>query len=113
MGDRRLAGRRRHRRRVGPDRDRRRRHAHGGNVYQPNGSYYQSTVSGTHRACPGGTDFDIYLQKWNGTSWAVVAQGATSAADETATYNGTADYYRWRVHAYGGSGSCSLGYSNP
>ena len=29
------------------------------------------------------------------------------------TYTGTAGYYRWRVHAYSGSGSYSLGYTNP
>ena len=43
----------------------------------------------------------------------MVAQGITANPDETVTYNGTAGYYRWRVHAYSGSGSYSLGYSNP
>jgi streptogrisin C len=88
----------------------------GGNAYQPNGSYYYSSASGTHRGCldgPTGTDFDLYLQKWNGSAWAAVAQGATEAADENVTYNGTAGYYRWRVHAYSGSGSYTLGYANP
>jgi streptogrisin C len=88
----------------------------GGSVYQPNGSYYYSSASGAHRGCldgPSGTDFDLYLQKWNGSSWTVVAQGATAAADETVTYNGTAGYFRWRVHAYSGSGSYALGYTNP
>jgi streptogrisin C len=69
-----------------------------------------------HRACldgPTGTDYDLYLQKWNGSAWAVVAQGASAAADENVTYSGTAGYYRWRVHAYSGSGSYSLGYTNP
>jgi streptogrisin C len=37
----------------------------------------------------------------------------TSAADEDVTYSGTAGYYRWRVLAYSGSGSYSLGYSTP
>jgi streptogrisin C len=88
----------------------------GGSVYQPNGSYYYSSASGAHRGCldgPTGTDFDLYLQKWNGSGWAVVAQGITAAADETVTYNGTSGYYRWRVHAYSGSGGYALGYSNP
>jgi streptogrisin C len=90
--------------------------ASGGSVYQPNGSYYQSTVSGAHRGCldgPTGTDFDLYLQKWNGSTWANVAQGATAAADENVTYSGTAGYYRWRVHAYSGGGSYTLSYTNP
>jgi streptogrisin C len=88
----------------------------GGSAYQPNGSYYYSTLSGTHRACldgPTGTDFDLYLQKYSGSTWVTVAQGTSAAADETVTYNGTAGYYRYRVHAYSGSGSYSLGYTNP
>ena len=88
----------------------------GGAVYQPNGSYYYSSLSGTHRACldgPTGTDFDIYLQKYSGSTWVTVAEGITPAADETVSYNGTAGYYRYQVHAYSGSGSYSLGYSNP
>ncbi|MGB2569430.1 S1 family peptidase [Micromonospora citrea] len=88
----------------------------GGSAYQPNNSYYYSSLSGTHRGCldgPTGTDFDLYLQKWNGSGWTAVAQGTSSAADETVSYSGTAGYYRWRVHAYSGSGSYALGYSNP
>jgi streptogrisin C len=88
----------------------------GGSAYQPNGSYYYSSASGSHRGCldgPTGTDFDLYLQKWNGIGWSVVAQGISSAADENVTYSGTAGYYRWRVHAYSGSGSYALGYTNP
>jgi hypothetical protein len=60
---------------------------------------------------PSGTDYDLYLQKWNGSSWAQVASGATAAANETVQYNGTAGQYRWRVHAYSGSGTFNL-YSN-
>ncbi|MEV4537691.1 S1 family peptidase [Asanoa sp. NPDC049518] len=88
----------------------------GGSVYQPNGSYYYSSLSGTHRACldgPTGTDFDLYLQKYSGSTWVTVAQGTSANPDETVSYNGTAGYYRYRVHAYSGSGSYSLGYSNP
>jgi hypothetical protein len=83
----------------------------GGNAYQPNGSYYQSTVSGTHSGTltgPTGADFDLYLQKWNGSSWSTVASGTTPAPNESVSYNGTAGYYRWRIHAYSGSGSYSL-----
>ena len=88
----------------------------GSSAYHPNGSYYYSSVSGAHTGCldgPTGTDFDLYLQKWNGFSWSVVAQGITANPDETVSYSGTAGYYRWRVHAYSGSGSYTLGYSNP
>ncbi|GAA4432542.1 S1 family peptidase [Actinokineospora soli] len=83
----------------------------GGQQIQPNGSYYQSTTSGTHKGCltgPSGSDFDLYLQKWNGSSWASVASGTTASASETVSYNGTSGYYRWLVHAYSGSGSYTL-----
>ncbi len=85
----------------------------GGNAYQPS---FQTTVTGSHRACldgPAGADFDLYLQKWNGSAWTTVASGTTSAADESFTYNGTAGTYRYRVHAYSGSGSYSGGYDAP
>ncbi|MGW4460637.1 S1 family peptidase [Micromonospora sp. NBC_01796] len=88
----------------------------GNSQFQPGGSYYQSTVSGTHRGCldgPSGVDFDLYLQKWNGSAWVDVAAGETASSDETITYNGTAGYYRYDVYAYSGSGSYSLGITNP
>ena len=88
----------------------------GASVYQPDGSYYYSSASGTHRACldgPSGVDFDVYLQKWSGSSWVNVASGITPGPDETVSYSGTAGYYRYRVHAYSGSGSYTLGFSNP
>ncbi|MEU9886755.1 S1 family peptidase [Sphaerisporangium sp. NPDC051011] len=88
----------------------------GASAFQPNNSYYQSTVSGTHSACldgPNGTDFDLYLQKWNGSAWVDVASGTTSGPDETVTYSGTSGYYRYEVHAYSGSGSYTLGFSKP
>ncbi|GAA4710750.1 S1 family peptidase [Phytohabitans rumicis] len=88
----------------------------GVSAYQPDGSYYQSTVSGTHSACldgPSGVDFDLYLQKWNGSAWAAVASGTSANPDETITYSGTAGYYRYRVYSYSGSGSYTLGFSNP
>jgi streptogrisin C len=90
--------------------------AAGGQAYQPNNSYYQSTVPGAHVGClagPTGADFDLYLEKWNGSAWAVVAKGDSPAASETVDYNGTAGYYRYRVHAYSGSGSYTLGVTNP
>ncbi|GLW10660.1 serine protease [Microtetraspora sp. NBRC 13810] len=88
----------------------------GASAYQPNGSSYTTTVTGTHRLCldgPNGTDFDIYLQRLSGSTWVNVASGTSAAPDETVTYNGTAGTYRVRVHAYSGSGSYSLGLTRP
>jgi streptogrisin C len=90
--------------------------AGGGQQIQPNGSYYQSTSSGTHRACltgPSGADFDLYLQRWSGSAWTSVASGTTPAASETVSYNGSAGYYRWVVLAYSGSGSYTLKTARP
>jgi serine protease len=87
----------------------------GGSAYHPS-PYYQSTVSGTHTGAldgPSGTDFDLYLQKWNGFSWASVASGTTPSDNESVTYSGTAGYYRWRVHAFSGSGSYTLCTTRP
>ncbi|RXR25031.1 S1 family peptidase [Oerskovia turbata] len=87
----------------------------GTSVAQPNGSYV-TTGGGTHRVClsgPAGTDLDLYLQKWNGYSWASVAQSTSPGATEAVTYTGTAGYYRYVVHAYAGSGAYTLGATTP
>ena len=80
------------------------------NSYQPSTSGYTSTVSGTHKAnlTGTGTDFDLYLQKWNGSAWANVAPSLNSTSTESITYSGTAGTYRWRVYAYLGSGNFTL-----
>ncbi|GLZ82014.1 serine protease [Actinorhabdospora filicis] len=88
----------------------------GQQAYQPNNSYYQSTVSGTHSAClqgPSGTDFDLYLQKWNGSAWTDVATSDSSSSQETISYSGTAGYYRYRVYSYSGGGAYALGLTKP
>jgi streptogrisin C len=88
----------------------------GQNQYHPNGSYYYSSVSGTHTGDldgPNGVDFDLYLQKWNGSSWSAVKSSTSSGPDESVSYSGTAGYYRWRVHAYSGSGSYTLCTTRP
>jgi subtilisin family serine protease len=84
--------------------------------FQPGTSGYSSSVSGTHSATltgPSGTDFDLYLQKWNGSSWATVASSLGSTSTENVSYNGTAGTYRWRVYSYSGSGTFSLTTTRP
>jgi subtilisin family serine protease len=88
----------------------------GANAYQPNGSYYYSSLSGTHTGAltgPSGTDFDLYLQKWNGSAWANVASSLGTTSTENISYNGTAGYYRWRIYSYSGSGSYTLCTTRP
>jgi hypothetical protein len=62
---------------------------------------------------PASADFDLYLQRRSGSSWRVVAQGISSSSTESFDYNGSAGTYRWRVHAYSGSGAYSLCVQRP
>ncbi|GAA4415305.1 M64 family metallopeptidase [Actinokineospora soli] len=87
----------------------------GASAHQPDGSYFQA-AAGSHRACldgPTGANFDLALQKWNGSAWATVASATTSSPDETLTYTGTSGYYTYRITAVTGSGSYTLGYGAP
>ncbi|MFG1999107.1 S1 family peptidase [Spirillospora sp. NPDC048911] len=89
--------------------------ASGASQYQPSGNY-TSSASGTHGGCvdgPDGVDFDLYLQKLNGGTWSTVASSTSPGPDEKVSYNGTAGTYRYRVHAYSGSGSYTVGYTKP
>jgi hypothetical protein len=72
---------------------------------------YTTSATSTHTGKltgPTGTDFDLYLQKWNGSSWAIVARGETATSTESVSYSGTAGQYRWRVYSYSGSGAFTL-----
>jgi subtilisin family serine protease len=81
----------------------------GASSYQPNGTYYFSSVSGTHKGClvgpTSGADFDLYLLKWNGSTWVTVASSTSATSNETISYSGTSGYYEWQVYSYSGSGS--------
>jgi serine protease len=88
----------------------------GDSDYHPNGSYYYSNVSGTHRGWlqgPSSADFDLYLQKWNGFSWTTVARSESATSTEQIAYTGTAGYYRWRVYSFSGSGSYTFWLQRP
>ncbi|MFN2566022.1 MAG: S8 family peptidase [Gemmatimonadaceae bacterium] len=84
--------------------------------YQPNGTYYYSAGSGYHKGWlegAAGTDFDLYLYKWNGSRWKVVASSATASASEKISYSGSGGYYMWEVYAYSGSGSYKFWLQKP
>jgi subtilisin family serine protease len=79
----------------------------GANEYEPDGVRYQS-AAGTHRGWlrgPAGTDFDLLLQRWNGLWWVTVARSEGQTSEESIAHDGTAGFYRWRVHSYSGGGS--------
>jgi aqualysin 1 len=75
----------------------------------PNGTYYFSSISGDHKGClvgpTSGADFDLYLQKWNGSSWVIVARSETATSNESISYFGSSGYYMWEIYSYSGSGS--------
>jgi subtilisin family serine protease len=81
----------------------------------PKGTYF-SSPGGVFKGClrgPSGTDFDLRLQKWNGSAWATVASGITSTSAEDVAYTGTSGYYRWRAESYTGAGTYTLGMQRP
>ncbi|WP_221089957.1 S8 family peptidase [Deinococcus aquaedulcis] len=83
----------------------------GASSYQPgNTGYFQyagGSLKGTLSA-PAGTDFDLYLQQWNGAAWVDVAKAEGSTSSELLTYTAASGYYRWEVYAYVGSGQYTL-----
>jgi len=88
----------------------------GASQIQPDGSYYTSTVAGTHVGCltgPAGADFDLYLYRWNGHNWVIVARSEGTTSTETITYSGAAGSYFWRVVSYRGAGDYGLATSRP
>lgn len=88
----------------------------GASSVQPDGTYYRSTTSGTHRASltgPASADFDLALYKYNGASWTRVANSEGSTSTEQISYAGTAGYFYWRVTSWSGSGAFTLSWSRP
>jgi subtilisin family serine protease len=81
----------------------------------PDGRYYYSG-SGTHKGWlrgASGTDFDLYLEKWNGWWWSIVARAESTSSEEHITYSGGSGYYRWVTQSYSGSGSYTFWLQKP
>jgi aqualysin 1 len=79
----------------------------GAQQFQPDGNWYYVNRSGYHRGWlegPAGTDFDLYLRKWNGWTWVTVASSTGYTSSEYINYYGTSGYYVWRIYSYSGSG---------
>ncbi|XVV07143.1 S1 family peptidase [Actinosynnema sp. CA-248983] len=86
-----------------------------GTAVEPKSGYYEA-AAGAHKACltgPANTDFDLYLQKWNGSSWRTVASGTGPTSTEKVTYTGTSGRYRWQLRSYSGSGQYTLESTKP
>ncbi|GGL06721.1 S8 family peptidase [Deinococcus radiotolerans] len=83
----------------------------GYSAYEPKTSGYFQYAGGTLKGAltgASGTDFDLYLQKWNGSVWADVAAAEGSTSTENITYVAASGYYRWQIYAYSGSGAYTL-----
>jgi aqualysin 1 len=87
-----------------------------GDTDSPSGARY-TAIAGTHEGWlqgGAGTDFDLYLYRYNGSTWVIVAQSVTpGSSSEHITFTGTAGEYRWRVISSTGSGAYSLWVQKP
>ncbi len=84
--------------------------ASGAQAVVPNNSYFQYG-GGTIRLTltgPATANFDLYLQRWNGSAWVNVAQSTSTTAKESLSYAANSGYYRAVVKAVSGSGSYTL-----
>ncbi|PVZ57501.1 peptidase S8 [Arthrobacter sp. H-02-3] len=92
--------------------------ANGVSGYQPDGSSWYQAGAGYIQgwlAGAAGRDTDLYLERWNGTTWVTVAASATLTPRERIAYLGTgASYYRFRIYQFtGGAGSYDLWSNHP
>jgi aqualysin 1 len=85
-------------------------------AFEPNGSFYHSASFGQHRGWlrgPAASDFDLYLWRWDGVQWVVVARSESESSTEEISYFGAPGYYIWRVYAYSGNGTYSFWMQRP
>jgi hypothetical protein len=90
--------------------------AAGARLYGPDGSWRQITNRGDIQlelSGAGGTDWDIYLQRWDGQAWQEVARANGSSNIEKIQYSATSGYYRYQIHAYSGGGNYQLKFRMP
>jgi aqualysin 1 len=84
----------------------------GASRFEPHGGSY-SAAAGWHHGWLSGSasNFNLYLQRWVCSptcAWTTVASSLSFSSNEYIVYNGPAGTYRWRVHAYTGSGDYDL-----
>lgn len=87
----------------------------GASQVQPNGNYYYANT-GIHQGWlsgPSTANFNLYLFKWNGSSWVAVAAGLAGTSMESVSYNGSAGYYFWRITSASGSGNYNFWLQKP
>lgn len=91
----------------------------GASVSVPNVSpSYIQTGSGNFKvnlSGAAGTNFDLFLFKWNGSTskWDQVAKSSNTTSTESISYSGTAGYYYASVKSITGSGTYTVKYTFP
>jgi len=81
----------------------------------PNGTWYQAGA-GTHRGWlegPAGADFDLVLNRWNGSRWVVVATSESADSSEFIEYTSSSGFFYWRIRSFSGSGSYDFWLDRP
>jgi len=80
----------------------------GGSYFYARYGYHEATLEG-----PPGTDFDLYLLRWDGDSWITVASSTTSESYELVNYLAYTGYYALQVHSFSGSGDYTICLKRP
>lgn len=70
--------------------------------------YYNGGTIKANLAGPSNADFELKLEKWDGSAWVQVASSTTPTSTEAITYSAAAAYYRITVYSYSGAGNYTL-----
>jgi M6 family metalloprotease-like protein len=73
--------------------------------------YYAGGTIKANLTGPSNADFELKLEKWNGSAWTQVASSTSPTSTEAITYTAAAAYYRITVYSYSGSGNYTLNVS--
>lgn len=84
--------------------------SNGGSAIEPDGSwfYYNGGTISVDMTGPSSSDFDIKLERWNGSAWYQVAISETPTSVESISYSANSGYYRVIVYSYSGAGNYSV-----
>ena len=70
--------------------------------------YYNGGTIKANLSGPSNADFELKLEKWNGSAWVQVASSTSPTSTEAISYSAAVAYYRITVYSYSGSGNYTL-----
>jgi M6 family metalloprotease-like protein len=70
--------------------------------------YYNGGTIKANLTGPSNADFELKLEKWNGSAWVQVASSTSPTSTEAISYVAALAYYRITVYSYSGSGNYTL-----